>query len=554
MERIQGRAEQMQGHEPKPLTFSPGRVLLIRVSRMLGDGTAEVSAGGHRFIASVQTGLKAGETYWVETKQTGNGIGLSVLTDRSQGEGGHILDSLLSHYSLKREGPVRELIREALRLNVPITRAMIHFATSMGDRLNPDILLEMEKQHLPFTDRVYNSLEAGVKQPSLLNGIEGLKNQLIAVGSTSEAEKLMKSVQAPFESLVGGKVADRALWILADDAKHFPQRLAALDLLKELGVLHDHSRISQWKEELVKAILNSFPGAAAAEDGLAKLGAGLAVGSAASMKRSLSTPPSSEELNSLARRVIDAVITAKKDLAASVHSGIEVRTAQGQLEGRDGTNKDSLHSQLRSVVLEELREVMHGRDIAQLLKKAVSSLGLNYEADPLVDSAKRQLIQLSQGHPVAAIRESADDIVLKMNHPALLSQDQSGFLTIVHQIPLYQAAGQTDMTIQWSGKKTDDGQIDSSHCRVMFYLHLGNLDETIVDLQIQQGVLQIVVWNEHPGIKDLAQEFLPSLKKGMEENGYTFSSILFKIPETRPAPATVTNQHPAGHKGVDIRI
>ncbi|QHA36132.1 hypothetical protein D5E69_10055 [Rossellomorea marisflavi] len=553
MERILGRTEQIQGNEPKPLTFSPGRVLLIRVNRMLGDGTAEVSAGGHRFIAGVQTGLKAGESYWVETKQNGDGIGLSVLTGRPQRDGGQILDALLSHYALNREGPVRELIGEALRLNVPITKTMIDFAKAMGNRLNPEILLRMERQHLPFTDRIYRSLEAGGKQGSLLTGIEGLKNELMAAGSTSEAEKLMKNVQAPLETLAGGKVADRALWILADDAKPFPLRLAALDLLKELGVLPDNSRMGQWKEELVKTMLKSFPDAAAAEEGLTKLGAGMKEDGAASMRR-LSAPPSSEELTSFARRVIDAIITAKKDLISSVHSPIEVRTAAGQLEGRDGTNKDSLHSQLRSIVLEELREVIHGRDISQLLKKAVSSLGLNYESDPLVDSAKRQLIQLSQSHPSAAIRERADEIVLKMNHPSLVSQDQSGFLTIVHQIPLYHTAGQTDMTIQWSGKKTDDGQIDSSHCRVMFYLHLGNLDETIVDLQIQQRVLQIVVWNEHPGLKDLALEFLPALKKGVEENGYTFSSILFKIPESRPGPGTVTDQHPAGHKGVDIRI
>lgn len=553
MERIHGRAEQILGQEPKPLTFSPGRVLLIRVNRMLGDGTAEVSAGGHRFIASVQTGLKAGESYWVETKQNGNGIGISVLTDRSKGEGGHTLDSLLSHYSLKREGPIKELIGEALRLNVPISRAMIEFATSVGDRLNPDIILKMERQHLPFVDRVYRSLEAGGKQPTLLTGIEGLKNQLIAVGSTSEAEKLMKNVQAPLETLVGGKVADRALWILADDAQPFPQRLAALDLLRELGVLHDHSRMGQWKEELVKTILKSFPDAVAAEEGLAKLQAGLTGDREVSKQPSV--PRSPEDLNVTARRVIDALITAKRELVSSVHSPLVVRTAVGQLEGHDSTtNKDSLHSQLRTIVLDELKDAIHGRDISQLLKRAVSSLGLNYETDPFVDSAKRQLIQLSQGHPVAAIRESADEIVLKMNHPALMSQDQSGFLTIVHQIPLYHAAGQTDVTIQWSGKKTDDGMIDSSQCRVMFYLHLGHLDETIVDLQIQQGVLQIVVWNEHPNIKDLAREFLPALKKGIEENGYTFSSILFKVPESRPGPASVTDQHPGVHKGVDIRI
>ncbi len=76
---------------------------------------------------------------------------------------------------------------------------MIEFATSVGDRLNPDIILKMERQHLPFVDRVYRSLEAGGKQPTLLTGIEGLKNQLIAVGSTSEAEKLMKNVQAPLK-------------------------------------------------------------------------------------------------------------------------------------------------------------------------------------------------------------------------------------------------------------------------------------------------------------------------------------------------------------------
>jgi len=128
----------------------------------------------------------------------------------------------------------------------------------------------------------------------------------------------------------------------------------------------------------------------------------------------------------------------------------------------------------------------------------------------------------------------------------------------VTQIPLQLGNHQTELTIQWNGKKQPDGKIDPDDCRILFYLELANLGETLVDIQIQKRTLLISVINGTTGLKSLAAPLLVPLKKRLGQWNYQLKAVKFEEPKQRPLKSqikmnTLVKAAPA-YQEVDIRI
>jgi hypothetical protein len=126
------------------------------------------------------------------------------------------------------------------------------------------------------------------------------------------------------------------------------------------------------------------------------------------------------------------------------------------------------------------------------------------------------------------------------------------------QVPISLWSKTADLTIQWSGRKTEDGKIDPGYCRVLFYLDLENLKETIVDMVVQNRVLSVRIINENTNLKELASPFAQMLKNQLMDMDYRLSSISFEAPRpaggTRNMTAANKLNPQARYKGVDIRI
>lgn len=57
--------------------------------------------------------------------------------------------------------------------------------------------------------------------------------------------------------------------------------------------------------------------------------------------------------------------------------------------------------------------------------------------------------------------------------------------------PLFSKHSVQDLTFILKGHKKKDGSIDISQCRLMFYLNMENLEETLIDCTIQQRSCQL---------------------------------------------------------------
>ncbi|RFU71269.1 hypothetical protein D0469_01810 [Peribacillus saganii] len=214
----------------------------------------------------------------------------------------------------------------------------------------------------------------------------------------------------------------------------------------------------------------------------------------------------------------------------------------------------------------------NGTFVRDFIQKLSKMLGLDMEsylaasfgkedsaASEELLSLKPLLLKLLNENQPYTVKEAAEQALHRLTAQQLLSSDAGPLQNLVMQIPLAMENHRSDLTIQWSGRKKSDGSIDPSYCRILFYLDLANIKETVIDLQIQNKVIKVTVYNESAEqLKPLLDAFLPVLKHNLEEMGYMLSSVGFEPSADRNNPVSrqlsPLSVHTDSYSGVDLRI
>lgn len=271
-----------------------------------------------------------------------------------------------------------------------------------------------------------------------------------------------------------------------------------------------------------------------------------------------STNYSKEDFAAL-KEILIRNLPATKDVFLSLFSNYKnesyqpvIQKLQAQLEQSPAsTTKQHLLSLLNELVLtgQEKGEVKadgaskweSGKLFADHIRGLVEKLGLDYEnrllssykeGNPFdghkLDSVKAVLLKFMSEEPQGPLKEATEQLFHKITGQQLLSQEQGPTQQHVLQVPLSFWNKTTDLTIQWNGRKKENGQIDPDYCRVLFYLDLDHLNEVIVDLQIQNRIMNIRIINDVPEIKTISAPFLEGLKENLEQLGFKLSKIDFQ--------------------------
>lgn len=222
--------------------------------------------------------------------------------------------------------------------------------------------------------------------------------------------------------------------------------------------------------------------------------------------------------------------------------------------------------QLVSQAEQSVHNAIDSKALESAMKQTLHHLGLSYEAKLLDKTAdmqqlagqlKPQLLSLLQ-EPTAsnATKAVAEQIVARMNGMQYLSGENGPQHQLIMQIPLEFFGRKTDATLQWNGRMKDNGKIDADYARILFYLQLNLLQETVVDMQVQSRVVTVTVYNENDQLKELAEPLKTALKKGLSSHDYQLSGVFMKkFAENQPVKTTLnakTSKDVNG--GVDFRI
>lgn len=214
----------------------------------------------------------------------------------------------------------------------------------------------------------------------------------------------------------------------------------------------------------------------------------------------------------------------------------------------------------------QLEQQANGKAFESILRHTLQSLGLNYEVDlankltdkdQLQQQLKPQLMALLQDESGnVTTKHAAEQLVARMNGMHYLSGENGPQHQLIMQVPLEFFGKKTDATLQWNGTMKENGKIDADYARVMFYLNLGALKETIIDMHVQSRVVNVTIYNENEQLAPLIEPLKATLSKGLEAHQYQLSGVALKPYEREKNVVTPTLHatNSDGQGGVDLRI
>lgn len=261
-----------------------------------------------------------------------------------------------------------------------------------------------------------------------------------------------------------------------------------------------------------------------------------------------------------------------KDQLLSLLKYDTVNNSQTAFSNLLRTANNSVDPFIQNAVTQADAQVMasiDSRAMEQAIKIIFKSLGMSYEASlnskagdiqEIAQSLKPQLLSLMQdAQSPQPLKESADIILSRLNGMQLFSGENGPQHQLIMQIPLQFLGKHADATIQWNGRMKENGKIDANYARVLFYLNMEALQETVVDMQVQNRIITIHLYNDHSNLELLAEPLKQSLKIGLLEKEYQLSGLFIK--KFEDTKSQLTNENMMKQKkdskfqnGVDIRI
>lgn len=221
-----------------------------------------------------------------------------------------------------------------------------------------------------------------------------------------------------------------------------------------------------------------------------------------------------------------------------------------------GEKERGLVSERPGAVLSQLLKQLGMQNEFQLRQSVEGSLPASQQTN-----LKALLLQFLQQTPIHSyqLREQAEFIVNRITAFQLLSSDsQSQVSTYSVQVPFHSGSKLEDLTVQWEGKKNTRGELDEDHCRIVFYLHLKHLKETVIDVQIQSRVLTVTIFNETQKSSAANDKLLKMLEENLAELDYRLSAVKWVHPgKFQPSGKNGVPYSPdtsGAYKGVDIRV
>ncbi|WP_113929877.1 hypothetical protein [Bacillus sp. P14.5] len=602
-----------------PSKLNDGQVIYAKINKVLPEGMAEINYKGQKMIAKLEAPLVAGNHYIFQTELGDEGVlnlkVISTLQGEVKSSFSDIAEKLMSDLQLPKGGNIKELVTLMVKNSLPFSKGeLIRMNALLADSSDKQegiqTLLKLKGAGLTITRPLYLSHLYGKNMESvseLLNRLEAAlkKNTSLPVESKG-IFKVLTEVKESENTKLFQKVVKNTFSLVMDNREDLTTRSSALKLLQMLGVVSESvslERAASLSGETSK------PSGQAGQGGIAG-GAAPIKDKLVVLSELLSKMKSPDEKGQLLFKEVQSVLksmeTGGRDSQELIKTGAElirrgeaVFSEKGMTQLTD-TEKFNLNNGIHSrkeqqglnrflSMIEQLNQNrppeqpamkllqkmmvidegnaarIHIESLPEIIKDLISKLGLNQEAKlaagfagerSLNDSLKPSLIALLKDLPQGETRDAAERLLYKLNGHAVLSGENGPLQHVVYQLPLSWLNQRTDLTMQWTGRKTDKGKIDSEYCRVLFYLELKSIKEVIVDMTVQNRSITLNIYNDTPKLKELSGPFSLNMKEGLEKLGYKLSSVNFKESGTS-APVKERYRELAGevpYSGVDLKI
>lgn len=481
-------------------SFQPGQIFNGKIVKLFPNQIAEVQVVNQKLVAKLEVALTAETRYWFQVLPGEGKIHLKVMAPDVPTQQEPSLTGLIKGLNLPNTKETADLIKFFMKEQLPMSKETVHSALQIlpnGQKSDADFaaLKEIISRNLPMTKDVFSGIQSNFKHEPLHQLISDLRTKLVELPLQSKGE-----------------------------ASHQPAQ--------EMKPKGGEPPLTTRNEPVSQLI----------QDAKAKVLDLLSAGKNEPVQNHLSNNVRTELL-------APAQINRHEPLLTLLNTFT--------LPEQDGAN--------------EATRWENSKWVADYIKGMANKIGIGYENEVTkwmgegkqtdlqkLDVLKAALIRFISEESNLSLKESSQRLLDKITGIQLLSHDATPLQQYVLQVPLSFWNKTTDLTIQWSGRKKENGQIDSDYCRILFYLELEFLDEVVVDLQIQNRIMNIRVINDTEHIKLIAAPYMDSLKENLDVLGYKLSNITFQTTEDQSKAAANKPLNPyhqrANYNGVDIRI
>lgn len=562
-------------------TFQPGQIIYGRIGKLFPNQIAEVQVGNQKMIAKLEVPLSSGGKYWFQIHSNEGRIHLKVLPiEDSGGNNHHPIHSLLKQLGLSETNEHKELIQLLLKEKLPITKELVQTAVQLlqeqeREPAKLEVLKEMMSRQLPLTKEVFNSVLTTVKNEPMHQLMDVLRANLnTSAHITKDGQQLLRLLE---EMVLTGreKMTERATVQLFKEwfnSSGTTTSGTAFSLLQKLSIIDNREE----RELLMLAaskLIDKANGTSLGNSEISRIEDALRQNQAGLTSIFVKA--------ALAREVDNGMINLKQIVSLFSSDGKIPQTMPffQQLLDNPTNILEKIPSQFTKeemVMLqkvandahEELIKLDSGKNVAEMLRSLTGKIGFDYESKyslsmsdktgdlQKLDVLKALLLRFMNGEQSGTAKGEAEQLLHKITGVQLLSQESAPLNHYVLQVPLSFWEKKTDLTVQWSGRKKENGEIDPAYCRVLFYLELDHLNELIVDMQIQNRIMNMTIINDAEKIKAIAEPFIDSLKENLHRLGFTLTSISFRQ-TAEDVPRIKKKEHQyqsSSYSGVDIRI
>lgn len=611
----------------QPLAFKQGQVFHGTIKQLYPDQTAEIQVGNQKMIAKLEVPLKAGDAHFFQVTGTSPQTELKVVTGPMGQEvsSSQQINQLLDSMNLPKTTEMQQVLAHFIKAQIPISKEQLIQAEVWMKALPEGVtkmdalqaLQKMVELKMPMLQDVFQALISGQKTSGMTAIMDNF-SQLLAKDSVLQdnvKQNLLQQVSAiakPFEAETGALMLAKSIQLLTNNAVPANERLQALNMLKEAGILPQQATLQNWSMlneaksvpqgplqqagQVIQAILTTNP------ENKAQLTEQLKTWTA---NQSLLTNEQKQQLNQLidrfnqlpankqtveifAKQMQEQLVKAfaqntPERLFTQDANGLSVKEHllslfkqavtpplhnEALMRNLVKTSMEAPQPMIQRMLTEADAHVQNSMDskaMEHALKTVLKSLGISYEAALSSKSADLQTIAhqlkpqlhtlLQETQITPQLKEAAELLMTRMNGMQLASGENGHQHQLVMQVPLELFGKKMDATLQWNGRMKEDGKIDANYARVLFYLQMQSMKETVIDMQVQNRIVTVTVFNEQSAIIPLAEPLKAALKIGLAEKNYQLSGVFFKqFEKAQLEKTTPVVQQQEENSGVDFRI
>lgn len=609
----------------QPLALKQGQVFHGTIKQLYPDQMAEIQVGNQKFIAKLEVPLKAGDAHFFQVTGTNPQTELKIVTGpmAQASTPSQQINQLLESMNLPKSAEMQQLLGHFMKAQLPISKEQMLQAEMWLKALPEGIskvdalqtIQKMIELKMPMINDVFQALMSGQKTSGMTAIMDNFAQLLAKDTTLSESlrQNLMQQVQAiakPFEVETGSAVLARLLQSLTNSSATMNEKMQALSMLKESGILPQQATLQNWSKmneakafqpiqqagQVIQTILATKPENArqlveqlkswTESQNLLTNGQKQQINQLVDRFNQL--PVSKQTLDVFAKQMQDQLLkaftqnTADRLFTQDAHT-LSMKDHLLSLIKQEANSPSQNEALMRNLVKNSInssqpfiqqvvtqaealvQNSMDSKAMEHALKTVLKNLGISYEATlgnksadlhMIAHQLKPQLHTLLQETNIPPqMKEAAEMLMTRMNGMQLSSGENGHQHQLIMQVPLEFFGKKMDATLQWNGRMKDNGKIDANYARVLFYLQMASMQETVIDMQVQNRVVTVTVFNENSEIRSLAEPLKAALKIGLAEKNYQLSGVFIKQfdkGQTEKVGPVVEQREE--QSGVDIRV